>query len=89
MFALILVFHVESACDIHHKKKNPNPLSCKKKKTIAPAPQVGFRQMDHTKKAGEKKKTRRSKKKAPTPAPLEAISQYNCLLSITAVITSI
>ncbi|KAK8798378.1 hypothetical protein WA588_003460, partial [Blastocystis sp. NMH] len=51
--------------DIHHKKKNPNPLSCKKKKTIAPAPQ----------KAGEKKKTRRSKKKAPTPAPLEAISQ--------------
>ncbi|CBK24877.2 uncharacterized protein [Blastocystis hominis] len=38
--------------DIHHHKKNPNPLSVKKKKNVPPPPRE----------AGEKKKVRRSKK---------------------------
>ncbi|KAK8816547.1 hypothetical protein WA556_001490 [Blastocystis sp. ATCC 50177/Nand II] len=39
--------------DIHHHKKNPNPLSCKKKKNLPPPPSAN---------ADGKKKNRRSKK---------------------------
>ena len=49
--------------DIHHHKKNPNPLSCKKKQSLPPPP----------KQEAEKKKRRSKKNKAKAIEPLKKI----------------
>ena len=51
---------VQALVDIHHHKKNPNPLSCKKKKNLPPPPSAN---------ADGKKKNRRSKKHRSSEVP--------------------